>query len=50
MSNTGNQQKSAGARKIGRSNRAKDTALSAYVRGKTTFESYAKAKGIKGLK
>ena len=36
-----------GARKIGRSKRkGLDTALSAYVRGKITFETYAKRKGI----
>ena len=47
MSHIQGQKKSSGARKIGRSRRAKDMALSAYVRGKISFERYAKAKGIR---
>ena len=41
------QRKKGGTRKIGRSKRAKDYVMSAYVRGKISFESYAKSKGIK---
>jgi hypothetical protein len=36
-----------GSKKIGRSKRSKDSALSAYVRGVISFATYAKRKGIK---
>lgn len=35
--------KSGGAKKIGRSKRAKNVAMSKYVRGKISFEQYQKA-------
>lgn len=36
------QRKKGGTRKHGRNKRAKDQAMSAYVRGKITFEQYWK--------
>lgn len=36
-----------GGRKIGRNKKAVDQATSSYVRGKISFEEYAKAKNIK---
>jgi len=35
--------KSGGSKKIGRSKRAKNVAMSKYVRGKSSFEQYQKA-------
>jgi len=46
MANTNNQKRSGGTKKHGRSKRAKDTALSAYVRGRTTAQRYFKAHGL----
>ena len=39
--------KKGGMAKIGRSKRLKDSAMSLYVKGKISFETYAKRKGIK---
>jgi len=36
-----------GSKKHGRSKRLKDSAMSLYVKGKISFETYAKRKGIK---
>jgi hypothetical protein len=43
-------QKKGSSRKVGRSKRAKDQATSSFVRGKITFDQYAKIKNIKGGK
>ena len=46
MKNT-NQKKKGGSKKHGRNKRPVDQPTSLYVRGKVTFEQYAKLKGIK---
>ncbi len=45
MSKQKNQKK--GCRKAGRNKRPKDNSTSAFVRGKISFDQYAKDKGIK---
>ena len=45
MSKQQNQKK--GCKKAGRNKRQKDSATSAFVRGRMSFEQYAKSKGIK---
>lgn len=47
MSKKGEQKKKGGAKKYGRNKRPSDLATSLFVRGKTSFEQYAKSKGIK---
>ena len=44
MSNKKVQKKKGGGKKIGRSKRAKDVAMSSYVRGKIDFNNYQKKK------
>ena len=45
MRNKQSKKRKGGMAKIGRSKRAKNQAMSAYVRGKITFDQYLKRKG-----